>query len=128
MTFKAESFWSGNYIITIIQKFILVSLTSIVIPDPVGLLFRAAVSSHRTHLTLSALNSLRTWLPMHTTPYTFNFLYTSLPTHLTPHCLRLYNSQKNIPLRYLFEIVHLSRYAVVILNRCSKWQGSWIVG
>ena len=27
---------------------------------------------------------------------------------------------KNIPLRYLFEIVHLSRYAVVILDRHSK--------
>ena len=34
--------------------------------------------------------------------------------------LRLYTNRKNIPLRYLSEIVHLSRYAVVILDRHSS--------
>ena len=85
MTLRVESFRSGSYMIIIIQNFTLVSLTSIIIPHLVGLPLGAAVSSFPTHSSLYALNVLP---------------------------LRLYISQKNIPFRYLFEIVYLLQRTV----------------
>ena len=58
----AESFWSKSYMITTIQNFTLVSLTSTTIPHPVGLSFRAMVLSHLTHsTTYSTPHCLRSW-------------------------------------------------------------------
>ena len=75
----------------------LVSLTSFVTPHPVRLTFGAAVPS----------------LPTHSSPYMFVSLCTHFPTHLFPYALilplRPCISRKNIPLRYLFQIVHLSK-------------------
>ena len=86
---------------TIIQNFTLVSLTSTITPHPVELPLGAAVLSLPTHSSPYALVSLRTRLPTHSSLYALNF---------AP--LRLCTSRKEIPLRYLSEIVHLSRHAV----------------
>ena len=56
---------------------------------------------------------LRTRLFTHSSPYALVSLCTCLPTHLFSYALvlllHLYTSRKNIPLKYLSEIVHLSR-------------------
>ena len=91
VTFGAESSRSsrsGSYMKTSIQNFTLVSLTSTVTPHPVGLPFGTAVPSP----------------PMHSYSYAL----------VSP--LRLCTSRKNIPLRYLSEIVDLLRYTIVILD------------
>ena len=63
--------------------------------------------------------SLCTHLPMHSYPYTLVSLRTRLLTHSSLYALvflythltlRPYISRRNIPLRYLSKIVHLSRY------------------
>ena len=56
----AKSSRSGNHMTTIIQDFLLISLTSTTMPHPTGLSFRAMVPFHPTYLT----------------------------TYMTPHCLR----------------------------------------
>ena len=57
-----------------------------------------------------------TSLPTHSSPYALISIYTRLPTHSSLYALvsplRLYTNRKNIPFRYLSEIVHLSRHAV----------------
>ena len=58
MTLGAESSQSGNYVITIIQNFTLITLTSTTMPQPIGLPFRATVPSHPMHSTTYALNFL----------------------------------------------------------------------
>ena len=65
MTFRAESFWncqSKSHITTIIQNFILVSLTFTMTPHPVGLPFEAVILSLPMYLTFYALVSLCTHL------------------------------------------------------------------
>ena len=59
MTLRArtESSQSGSHMIIIIQDFTLVTLTSIITPHLVGLLLRAAVSSHPMYSTTYILNS-----------------------------------------------------------------------
>ena len=104
MTIKAESFQSRSHVTTITKNFILVSLTSIIITYSVELLLKATVSSLLTHSTPYALNSLCTWLPTHSSLYIRNF---------PPLCL--YTS-RNILLRYLSEIVYLSRHTVCQLR------------
>ena len=90
-------FHSGSHMTTIIQNFTLVSLTYSVTSHPAGLPLGAKVPS----------------LPIHSSPYAFVSLRIRLPTHSSPYALvlplRPCTSQKNIPLRYLSEIVHLSR-------------------
>ena len=58
VTLEAESSQSRSHVTAIIQNFTLVSLTSTAMPDPIGLLFRAAVFFHPTHSTIYTLNSL----------------------------------------------------------------------
>ena len=97
---------------TIIQDFTLVnltsslvSLTSTMISQPVGLLLGAEVPSLPTYLTYYTLVSLCTQLFMHSSLYIFDFLLLCLYTH-----------RKNIPLKYLFEIIYLSRHTVCYLR------------
>ena len=85
----AEKSRSESHMTTIIQDFTLVSLTSSIMTHPAGLPLGVAVPS-----------LLRTRLPTHSSPYAL-----ILP-------LRPCTSRKNIPLRYLSEIVHLSRHEV----------------
>ena len=96
VTLGTESSQSGGHVTTIIQNFTLVSLTSSVMPHPIGLPLIATVPSP----------------PRHSSSYAHIFLHTCLPTHLFPYALvlplRLCTSRKNIPLRYPSEIVHLS--------------------
>ena len=103
----AESFRNGSHVTTIIQNFTLFSLSSSVTPHLVELLLGAAVPSLSTH----------------SSPYTFVSLRTYLPTHLFSYVLilplRPCTSRKNIPLRYLFKIVHLSR-SFSIVAVCNK--------
>ena len=99
---QAENSWSGesqsgSYVTTIIQNFTLVSLTSSVTPHLAELPLGAAVPFFSTHSSLYTLVSLRTYLPTHSSLYVLII------------SLRLCTSRKNIPLRYLSEIVHLSR-------------------
>ena len=98
--FGVESSQSGSYMITIIQIVTLVSLTSTMTPQPVRLPLRATIPSLPTHSSLYALNFLCTRLPTHSS------LYTLVPL------LRLCTNRKNISLRYLSEIVHVSRHIV----------------
>ena len=115
---RAEKSQSGSYVITIIQDFTLVSLTPSVTPHPTGLPLGAAIPSLLrtrlpTHLSPYALISLHTCLSTYSSPYALVFLRTCLPTHSSPYALvlplRLCTSQKNILLKYLSKIVHLSR-------------------
>ena len=82
--------------ITIIQNFTLVSLTSSVTPHPAGLPLGAAVPS-----------LLHTCLPTHSSPYTLVSLRTRLPTH-SSYCYICVPAGRTFR-RYLSEIVHLSR-------------------
>ena len=86
--------------ITIIQNFTLVSLTSSMSSHPVRLPLRVVVPSPPTYSSLYALVSLHTCFPTHLSSYALVLL------------LCLCTSRKNIPLRYLSEIVHLSGHAV----------------
>ena len=99
---RAESSQSRNHVTTIIQNFILVSLTSSVTLNPVKLPLRAAVPSLFTH----------------SSPYALVSLHTCLLTYLSPYVLilplRSCTSRKNIPLRYLSEIVYLSRSSSIV--------------
>ena len=131
---QVEKCQSGSHVTTIIQDFTLVSLISSVTPHPAELPLGAAVPSllctHLLmHLSHYALVSLCTRLPMHSSPYTLVSLRTRLPTYSSPYtlvslctCLLTHSSpyalvlplhpctsRKNIPLRYLSEIAHLSR-------------------
>ena len=58
MTFGVESSQSKSYVTTIIQDFILVTLTFTVMPHPVGLPLRATVLSHPMYLSTYALDFL----------------------------------------------------------------------
>lgn len=85
----------------IIQNFNLVSLTSIVMPYLIWLLFRVLVFSYSMHLTFNILKSLCTLF--------FIVYVIKMAKHL-------YLSQKNIFVWYLSEIVFLSRYEVIIFD------------
>ena len=59
---------------------------------------------------------MMTFLPTHSSSYALVSLRTCLPTHSSPYALisplRLCTNRKNIPHKYLSEIVYLSRHAV----------------
>ena len=114
-----EKSWSGNHVTTIIQNFTLVSLTSSVTPHPAGLPFGATIPS-----------LLRTRLFTHLSPYALISLCTRLPTHASPYTqvllLHPCTSQKNILLRYLSEIVHLSRHHLRLLQYATKKLSCWL--
>ena len=105
MTFRAKGSQSRSHVTTIILNFTLVSLTFTMTSHLVGLLLEVAVSFFFTHLIFYILNSLYTQLPMLLSSYALNFSLLCLCT-----------SWKNIPLRYLFEIVHLLRPIVCNLR------------
>ena len=90
--------WSRSHVTTIIQNFILVSLTSFVAPHPAGLTLGAVVPSFPTHLFSYAFVSLYTHLLTHSSLYTLVL------------SLRPCTNRENIPLRYVSEIVHLSSH------------------
>ena len=81
---QTESSQSGSHMITIIQNFILVSLTSSMTPHLVGLPLGVAVTSLLTHLFPYALISLRTCLLMH-----LSYCYICIPAGKT-FCLGIY--------------------------------------
>ena len=111
---QGESSRSGSHMITIIQNFTLVSLTSSMTPHPIGLPFGAAVP----------------FLPMHSSLYIFVSLCTCLSIHSSPYVLvlplHLYTSRMNIPLRYLSEIVHLSRHHPRLSQYATRRLRCWL--
>ena len=99
VTLRMENFWSGSHVTTIIQNFILVSLTSTIMLHQVWLAFRVS----------GPLLDLYTWLSLLRTQLLFTLhtqRHTVYATELAGH---LYTSWKDIPLGYL-QIVYLSRH------------------
>ena len=67
---------------------------------------------------------------MHSSPYTLVSLHTRLPMHLSPYSLvlplRPCTSRKNIPLRYLSEIIHLSRRHLWLSKYATRKLNCWL--
>ena len=106
VTFGAESSQSGSHMTTIIQNFTLVSLTSIIMPHSVWLLFRASgpLLNLRTQLLF-----LRIWLLLLRTQLFLTLRTQPLTVYATELAGYLYTSRKDIPLGDL-QIVYLSRH------------------
>ena len=110
---RAESFWSRSHEQRVPKAEFMWQQSSRTSPWSVWpSLWRFTQSD--SHLEPRYLLSLHTRLIMYSSSYALVSLCTGLPTHLSPYALVLLlrpcTSRKNIPLKYLFEIVHLSRY------------------
>ena len=130
---QVESSWSGSYKRRVLKRKLrdnnhpeltLVSLTSSVTPQPVGLPLGAVVPSLSIHLSPYALVSLRTHLSTHLSPY----ILVSLCTRLFMYSFYCY---VHIPAGRTFRLgiyLKLSTCRGVIFDCCSMQRGSSAVG